>query len=165
MRTHQNTLLAMKLSTVLLSLIAVVLIVMLLTGSALAKRTTEAQKPQAVIQAPAQPSAKASHTPVTSKVVMIYVVTATPSATAPVSQTIQATRPAVRAAAAANSDLPAMPELAAIPDVPNLPAPAPRSNGGGGGGGGGGSSQNSPAPAPAAQPQPQPQPPVTTKTS
>jgi hypothetical protein len=161
MRMHQNTLLAMKLSTVLLSLIAVVLIVMLLTGSALAQRTTDAQKPQPVIQAPAQPTAR-SNTPVTSRVVIVYVVTATPSATAQMGQTVTAIRPAVKPpAAAAINDLPALPQLAAIPDVPNVPAPAPRSNSGGSGAGGG----NSSARAAQSQPQPKPQPAVTTKTS
>jgi hypothetical protein len=158
MRTHQNTLLALKLSTLLLSLTAVVLIVMLLTGSVLAKRSTEEQKSQAVIQSPSQPTK--TSTPAISRVVMVYVVTATPSVTAPLSPMVKATHTAPKPAVATASDLPAMPELAAIPEVPDVPAPAPRSSGGGGSGGG-----NSSAPVSQSQPKPQPQPQVTTKTS
>src|SRR5512146_2334388 len=77
MRTHQNTLLAMKLSTALMSLSAVVLVVLLLTSSALARYHTEDQKPQTVIQAPLQPASRASM-PVVSRTVYIYMVTATP---------------------------------------------------------------------------------------
>ena len=173
MRTHQNTLLAMKLSTALMSLSAVVLTVMLLTGGALAKRSPGTQKPLATVQAPAPPTARAG-TQGTSKMVIVYVVTATPVPQAQGSQPVTNTPATIakpvakRAAAVASndlrsddlSDLPAMPELAAIPDVPNAPAPAPRSGGGGGGGNNGGG-HSAPAPAP----QPKPQPPVVTKTS
>ncbi|HEX9019140.1 MAG TPA: hypothetical protein VF806_08130, partial [Anaerolineaceae bacterium] len=115
---------------------------------------TEDQKPQTVIQAPIQPASRASM-PVVSRTVYIYMVTATPDPQTVAAPSAVKIKPSAKPPTASSAqDLPAMPQLAAIPDMPALPAPAPRGGGGGGG---------HPAPAPQ-HPQPQ-QPPVITKTS
>jgi hypothetical protein len=164
MRTHQDTLLAMKLSSVLLSLCAAILVVLLLTGSALSDLNARTFKPLPVVTAPPLPSVNAS-VPVVNKTIYIYVVTATPAPQAIVSKPVPVAvkpvlvNPVTRAAVAASSarsDLPVMPQLAAVPDMPKVQAPAPRGGGGGGGGGGG---NNHAASAPRSQP------PFVTKTS
>ena len=90
MRAHQNTILAMKISTLLMSVSAVVLVIMLLTSNAVAKQNSDLAKPQEVISdiapveaAPIIDTAPPPVTPRTRLVIMrVIAVTATPDTSA-----------------------------------------------------------------------------------
>ena len=177
MRNHQNTILAMKASTFLMSISAMVLVVLLLTSNAVAKQTNANAQPDVVIAdtAPiATPPGMATvpNKPSASRLVVVRIVqvvaTAQPpqaaaigqpapqSANAQPAQAAPVNQPVAKAAAKSGGDQLSMPKLAAIPDVPVAQAAPAQNNGGGGGGN---KSQ------PASKPAPKPQPAVTTKTS
>jgi hypothetical protein len=115
MQTHKHTLLAMKLSMVLMSLSATTLIVLLLTGNAAGRRASavtqmpQMQKEQAIVSATTSASIK--------PLARIRAPAPTPAAIARSAQGTQS---------AEIADLPALPELSAIPDLPEMPAPGPR---------------------------------------
>ena len=150
MRPHQDSLLAMRVSAALMSVSAALLVIMLLTGDAQAKAVAKAQEQlreaeRIVTNANSQvvPTATSPSLQVLSKKATTAV-----RASIAITQSSQSAKTAVNArktAASSGADIPAMPVLGAIAEVPAI--------------------NIQPKPAAVAQPQPQPQPKVVSKTS
>jgi len=147
MRPHQDSILAMRVSAALMSVSAALLVIMLLTGDAQAKAVTKAQEKlleeqQVVVSVNTQVMPTA-----TAPSLQALTTKATTAVRASVALTKTATTKR-KATSSAAADLPAMPVLGTIAEVPTIniqPRPAPA--------------------AAAAAPAPQPKPKVVTKTS
>jgi hypothetical protein len=152
MRPHQESLLAMRVSAALMSMSAALLVVMLLTGDAQAKVIAEMQnKRNEAIQAAALVTTQ--QIVPTAKAPSLLRLTAQASIASRVAAQFQPTVKALKSAQAparSTADLPTMPKLGAIADVPKVNI-QPRTV--------------VVVQQAAAQPQSQPQPKVVTKTS
>ena len=147
MRPHQDSLLAMRVSAALMSVSAALLVIMLLTGDAQAKAIAKAQYEREAARAAISVSTQVA--PTATPPGLPALKTQAISATHPVTSTSTTAKVTVRVrpkVASGSADLPAMPVLGAIADVPAV------------------NIQPRQASAPA-QSAAQPQPKVVTKTS